>query len=412
MRVLGSATIPVVFKPEDVVHPIPVRIVHALPYGFILGARFFRTNRSILDFEHLKGFKPTPGSPWIPFLDKSSSKPRDHASWRRFCVLTEGNPSNEVDITHPHSGVNKDTRSCPSPDTIAFEDDMTLQWLVRLTSEQRGGNDSDPNQSGQIEIPGYVSRSVQGRVSGPRPQGQQLVLLLPVEKYDLDKGALVGLARGVQWWRPGTPVTCKLVNRGNLPGRVPIGSPIARLIAMNTRDAARFDSLFHHGPSTTDPPHADTPPHAPMAREGGSGESTPVRVEDANYGQLGVQQKWELEELLQHFIDRGLFPTDPKRVPACVGGELALPLIDEGCTPVAERQRSFTPEEVDMIRLEISKLTERGVIRPSNSQWAAQVICVRKSDGTLRLCVDWRKLNVLLESDVGASETCNASLHV
>ena len=54
-----------------------------------------------------------------------------------------------------------------------------------------------------------------------------------------------------------------------------------------------------------------------------------------------------------------------------------------------------------MIRLEIQKLTERGIIRPSNSQWAAQVICVRKSDGTLRLCVDGRKLNALLKTDSG-----------
>ena len=54
-----------------------------------------------------------------------------------------------------------------------------------------------------------------------------------------------------------------------------------------------------------------------------------------------------------------------------------------------------------MIRLEIQKLTERGIIHPSNSQWAAQVICVRKSDGILRLCVDWRKLKVLLKTDSG-----------
>ena len=41
MRVLGSARIPIVFLPEDCVHNIAVRIVEGLPYGFILGARFF-----------------------------------------------------------------------------------------------------------------------------------------------------------------------------------------------------------------------------------------------------------------------------------------------------------------------------------------------------------------------------------
>ena len=70
MRVLGSARIPIVFLPEDCVHNITVRIVEGLPYGFILGARFFYTNKSILNFGTDKGFKPTPASPWVPFLEK------------------------------------------------------------------------------------------------------------------------------------------------------------------------------------------------------------------------------------------------------------------------------------------------------------------------------------------------------
>ena len=71
MRVLGSARIPIVFLPEDCVHNIAVRIVEGLPYGFILGARFFYANKSILNFGTDKGFKPTPASPWVPFLDKN-----------------------------------------------------------------------------------------------------------------------------------------------------------------------------------------------------------------------------------------------------------------------------------------------------------------------------------------------------
>ena len=71
MRVLGSARIPIVFLSEDCVHNITVRIVEGLPYGFILGARFFYANKSILNFGTDKGFKPTPASPWVPFLDKN-----------------------------------------------------------------------------------------------------------------------------------------------------------------------------------------------------------------------------------------------------------------------------------------------------------------------------------------------------
>ena len=88
-------------------------------------------------------------------------------------------------------------------------------------------------------------------------------------------------------------------------------------------------------------------------------------------------------------------------MPACVDGELSLPLMDESCTPVAEKQRRFSPQEISMIREEIQKLNDRGIIRPSKSPWAAQVLCVKKKDGTMRLCGDWRRINSLLVVDSG-----------
>ena len=54
-----------------------------------------------------------------------------------------------------------------------------------------------------------------------------------------------------------------------------------------------------------------------------------------------------------------------------------------------------------MIREETKKLLDRGIIRPSNSPWAAQCLCVKKKDGTLRLWIDWRALNVQLVADSG-----------
>ena len=54
-----------------------------------------------------------------------------------------------------------------------------------------------------------------------------------------------------------------------------------------------------------------------------------------------------------------------------------------------------------MIPEETKKLLDRGIIRPSNSQWAAQWLSVKKKDGPLRLCIDWRILNEQPVADNG-----------
>ena len=282
----------------------------------------------------------------------------------------------------------------PSPDRVAWEDDSTLQLDVRLVDDTEI---KEPRL-----LPGFTSIIVECFATEPMPQDRQFVLTLPTEKYDMERGALVGVARGIQWWDPGMPVRCKIVNRGNKFAKLVRGHPVAHMIAVNTRDTYRFYSLVDSSSSTLDP-SALSPeqlrPTKPAVLEHQPHEQ--VCAEDANCGQLSVKQRAHLDSLLHHFISGGLFPTDPKRVPACVDGELSLPLIDESCTPVAEKQRRFSPQDISMVREEIDKLNDRGIIHPSKSSWAAQVLCVKKKDDTMRLCVDWRRLNYLLVIDSG-----------
>lgn len=392
MRILGSVPVPVLLANDSRVRTVVVRVVQALPYAFILGADFFRTHFSTIDFRPGKGFKPTPSAPWVSFLGdvtRGALSNELHNARSNFASLTTlPQQPTDADISHRALSIRP---AIPSHGDIAWEDTSSLEWDLR------------PVEQG-VSVGGFTSVAVEAAPVGPMPQDRQLVMVVPKASFDLGTSVTVGIARAVMWWTPGMPVYCKLVNTSKVDA-VLSGSPVvARLVALNVRDNTRFGSLFDTSPSTIDPPlpRADTLASEPSTDS--DSEDTPppkVDVKDANMGQLGALQKHQLVEVLSAFIEDGLFPIDPKRVPACIDGELELPLINEFCTPFAAKQRRFSPEERVMIQAEIKKLLDRGIIRRSMSPWAAQCLCVRKKDGTLRLCIDWRVLNKQLVSDSG-----------
>ena len=123
----------------------------------------------------------------------------------------------------------------------------------------------------------------------------------------MDLGATVGIPPGIQWWEPGSLIYCKLVNRGNTSAKIQCGHPVARMIAVNTRDPERFRSLFDPSPSTVDP---SSPPTQELHAEPSVDER--VNVQKANCGKLSLQQNHHLENLFDHFIvKKGFFPQTP-----------------------------------------------------------------------------------------------------
>ncbi|KAK9938756.1 hypothetical protein M0R45_015477 [Rubus argutus] len=61
--------------------------------------------------------------------------------------------------------------------------------------------------------------------------------------------------------------------------------------------------------------------------------------------------------------------------------------------PISITPYRMAPKELKELQTQIKGLLDLGFIRPSASSWGAPVLFVRKKDGSLRLCIDYRQLN-------------------
>ena len=53
----------------------------------------------------------------------------------------------------------------------------------------------------------------------------------------------------------------------------------------------------------------------------------------------------------------------------------------------------MAPAELKELKEQLRDLLEKGFIRPSTSPLGAPILFVRKKDGSLRMCIDYRQLN-------------------
>jgi hypothetical protein len=69
-------------------------------------------------------------------------------------------------------------------------------------------------------------------------------------------------------------------------------------------------------------------------------------------------------------------------------------------TPIFQRPRRTPLTYQQIMKEHIDELLKNGLIQPGSGAWASPVVMVRKKDGTLRFCVDYRRLNQITKKDV------------
>ena len=74
-------------------------------------------------------------------------------------------------------------------------------------------------------------------------------------------------------------------------------------------------------------------------------------------------------------------------------------LKDPDTPPFKEHFCRIPPPQLDEVREHLKLMLDTEVIQPSNSPWCNAIVLVRKKDGSLHFCIDFRKLNSLTVKD-------------
>ena len=164
-----------------------------------------------------------------------------------------------------------------------------------------------------------------------------------------------------------------------------------------------FEESHCEEPSKSQSQGSDPPPKPEWGTEPVYDESFDFETEvkrlpfPCNIGSVkltGEQQKRFIKLL---YANKNVFSLHDGDLGVCDRLYHTIPVMDD--KPVYLAHRTIPPQLKEEVRECIKTWLEQGVIQPSTSPYASQVVLVRKKTGELRICVDYRKLNNITVRD-------------
>ncbi|KAK2903785.1 hypothetical protein Q8A73_010442 [Channa argus] len=235
-----------------------------------------------------------------------------------------------------------------------------------------------------VVIPAGQVRNVKCKVPSTFDTSNSLVLFEPHEDnpqlQQLDVGdSLIEITQAKVSYVT-VPISNRTKHSITLNCRTVLGSiePVAKVI--ETKELNLFESHTPQGTSSEES-------SAAQQDAGSSGTSTwdpPVDVSHLSDDQQKIVKKMLREE-------SAAFARDDNDMGCIPSLEMCITLKDN--TPIQKAYTSIPKPLYKEVKEYIEDLLAKGWIVKSKSPYSAPVVCVRKKDGTLRLCVDYRLLN-------------------
>ncbi|KAL0544185.1 hypothetical protein IC582_019298 [Cucumis melo] len=148
------------------------------------------------------------------------------------------------------------------------------------------------------------------------------------------------------------------------------------------------------------------PSMASFKFKGGGSKSLPQVISAIRASKLLSQGTWGIlasvvdtreadvslssEPVVRDYPD--VFPEELPGLPPHREVEFAIKL-EPGTVPISRAPYRMAPAELKELKVQLQELLDKGFIRPSVSPWGAPVLFVKKKDGSMRLCIDYRELN-------------------
>ncbi|KAL0544422.1 hypothetical protein IC582_019537 [Cucumis melo] len=103
-----------------------------------------------------------------------------------------------------------------------------------------------------------------------------------------------------------------------------------------------------------------------------------------------VDVSLSLEPVVRDYSD--VFPEELPGLPPHKEIEFAIEL-EPGTVPISKAPNRMAPAKLKELKVQLQELLHKGFIRPSVSPWGAPILFVKKKDGSMRLCINYRELN-------------------